>query len=254
MLGFRAPMKRIDIDIRRYDLSQPFDVLVGPEQKRFTVHHGMMAHHSGFFRAARSSRWNQDPQAPMELIDVEPWEFRDYLQLVYARTYIEPRGELRDYINDTQHHPKERFSAICKLGVDHYMALFKLQMLADRLDDLESANLVMDAIVLFGDKHTKTLGLTLTTFVYEFTPPNSPLRKIVRDTMVYENAGRHFIDVGSPDKLPHELLLDVAKKHHHIKFEQAGPHGTFSNVYNKRLSSFPKYRYHRHNDDHPECK
>jgi len=50
--------------------------------------------------------------------------------------------------------------------------------------------------------------------------------------------------------LPHELLLDVAKEHHHIKFEQAGPHGTFLSVYNKRLSDFPKCRYHQHNEDH----
>jgi hypothetical protein len=247
-------MKEIDIDTRRYDLSQPFDVLVGPERKRFTVHHGMMTHHSGFFRAARSSRWNQDPRAPTDLTDVDPWEFADYLQLVYARTCIEPRGKLRYYINDKELYPKERLSVICRLSSGHYKALFRLHMLADRLDDLESANLVMDAIVLFGDKHTRVLGSALTTFVYDSTPPNSPLRKIVRDTIVYESAGREFFDVGDPAELPHELLLDVAKEHHHIKFEQAGPHGTFSSVYNKRLSDFPKCRYHQHSEDHPECK
>ena len=56
-----------------YDLTKSFDVLVGkePNQQRFTVYHDLLVHRSGFFKAARSSRWTQ-PDQPTTLVDHDP--------------------------------------------------------------------------------------------------------------------------------------------------------------------------------------
>lgn len=227
-------------------------MLVGPKKQRFTVYHDILTERSGFFTAARSSRWTQDSQKPTDLTDHDPEDFSNYLQLVYGGGCIQPCEELSQFAKG---YPNQAVTdVISELGSAHYMALFKLYILADKLEDLKSANLIMDDILLFGGKYTRMLGSMPTNFVYDRTPPNSTLRNLIRDTMVYENAGRHFLDEPFADKLPHQLLLDVVKEHRHIKFEQAGPHGSFSDVYEKRLSNFPKCRYHQHNDRHPECE
>lgn len=234
---------------RRYDSTQTFHVLLGPEKKRFTVYHDMLTDRSGFFKAARSSHWTEDPQTPTKLTDHNPETFTNYLQLIYGGGCIQPDEELTQYAKT-----RERIFDTARLLFTHYKALSKLYVLADKLEDLESANVIMDAILLFGDEYARLLHPALTKFVHDSTPPDSPLRNIVRDTIVHENAGKYFLGVKFPAELPHELLLDVAKEHHHMKFEQAGAHGTFANVYNKRLSDFPKCRYHQRNDDHQKCK
>ena len=149
------PEERLLAENCRYDFTQTFDVLVGPEKKRFTVYHDMMTDRSGFFKAARSSRWTDDPRTPTDLTDHDPEDFANYLQLVYGGGCIPPDEELTQYVKDGT--PEARSSAAYRLYNDHYEALFKLYILADKLEDLKAANLVMDEILHFGDEFSRFL-------------------------------------------------------------------------------------------------
>ena len=244
------PEERLLAENRRYDFTQTFDVLVGPEKKRFTVYHDMMTDRSGFFKAARSSRWTDDPRTPTDLTDHDPEDFANYLQLIYGGGCIQPDEELTQYFKDGK--PKARSSTALKLGNDHYGTLFKLYILADKLEDLKSANLVMNEILRFGDEFGRFLCPPLMKLIYDSTPANSPLRAIARDTIVYELAGRFMLE--EEDLLPYQLLFEIAKEYHRIKFEQDDPQRRLSDACTKKITKFPKCRYHQHNDDHPECK
>lgn len=85
---------------RRYDFTQTFNVLVRQEKKRFTVYHDIMSERSSFFKAAPSSRWTQDSQAPTDLTDHYPETFTNYLQLIYGGGCIQPDEEVTQYVRD----------------------------------------------------------------------------------------------------------------------------------------------------------
>lgn len=74
----------------RCDYSNSFDVLVGPEKKKFAVHYDIVAGRSDYFKVARSSQWNKDPQVPTDLSDADPSTFQDYEHLVYTNETPEP--------------------------------------------------------------------------------------------------------------------------------------------------------------------
>jgi hypothetical protein len=121
-----APAKRTIPYERTF--SETFDVLVGPNLQRFTVHHDVITRRSRFFRQARSPQWNSDKSLPVELQHADPQIFDVYLQCVYHNEIPEFTGE--EYTEDQL----------------RYEVLIDLYVLADSLLDFTTTKLAMDTI------------------------------------------------------------------------------------------------------------
>lgn len=59
------------------------DFTVGPTATKFCVPAAVICHRSPFVKAALSKRWNA-VQKPVELIDVDPEHFNEYLAYIYG--------------------------------------------------------------------------------------------------------------------------------------------------------------------------
>lgn len=240
-------------DCKRYDFTRTFDVLVGPDRKRISVHHDILTQRSGFFQAARKPQWIDGPQVPTDLSDYDPDDFQDYLQLVYTREMLAPDVEVSQWCEDGCHTETFTPGLVTKVQ-SHYSDLVNLYILADKLQDLKSANLIMDRILQFDDDVPKMPRVDLIRRIWTKTPSTSPLRAMVRDLIIYEAQADYFDNAKITD-LPKELLLDIAEEHLSIKWEEVGARdGRVSEVYHKRISDFSKCHYHQHDDKHPVCK
>lgn len=139
------------------------------------------------------------------------------------------------------------------LHSEMHSCLKKLIMLyscADKLEDLISANLAIDALIQFCDKANRiSRGNRLLPLAYQCTPSTSPLRTLLVDLAVFESLETFFDD--NLDEFPRDFLFDFAKKHSKIK--QGSPSKTVKAAYNQRISEFAKCHYHQHNDEQPKC-
>jgi hypothetical protein len=233
----------------RIDYSHGFDVLVGPEKEQFYVHHGVLVIRSGFFEAARSPDLLDDPHAPTELSEYDAEEFSDYLHLVYTGAIVLPDGEVSKWIE--QRAPGTGLDTVGDAVSSHFSVLVKLYVLADKLQDPKSANLIMDGIVEFCKDCNAIPTHGLKKGIYELTPPGSPLRTLIRDLMIYQVGHDYYEEIGYK-ALPKELLFEIAREHQNI--QKRHPQQSISEVYIQRVTDFPKCRYHQHNDEHPECE
>lgn len=240
------------IEDNRHDFSRSFDVLVGPEKKRFSVVHDILTARSGFFEASRSARWKKDSSIPTDLSDHDPQEFSDYLALIYTGDLSCSDATLSQWYIENCPDEDERWAEIGTAHVEYLQNLASLYVLADKLDDPVSANLIIDKFVKIYDDSGNILLPSLATWIYEHTPPKSPLRNVVLDTLFYES-GIGYFESGMADNLPHSLLLEMAREHFLVRdrnltktVQCAYPCGV--------LKTRSKCHYHQHNDRHPECK
>jgi hypothetical protein len=73
-------------DGRRFDFAERFEVMVGSEKKIFIVHRDVTTDNCPFFNAALSHRWTKGNPRAVELPDVEPRDFKNYLACLYSVT------------------------------------------------------------------------------------------------------------------------------------------------------------------------
>jgi hypothetical protein len=210
----------------------------------------MIADRSGFLSAARSSRWNKEPQVPVDLSDADPHEFSDYLQLVYTGTIVPTDPKILQYYRDGS--PAENKKSTRLASESYFHMLTRLYVFADKLEDLMSANMIMDCILDFNNESNFFPALHTITWVWEHTPANSPLRRLVRDIYVYETLEDYFDDKEDL-KPPYELLMEMIKEHRKLTKKNHGQE--VQNVYpGLILAKFSKCRYHQHKDGELQCK
>lgn len=204
----------------RLDLSKTFDVIVGkePDQKRFTVFHGVLTQRSKFFRVVRSERWDANPGKPTKLEHVNAKMFSAYLYCVnfgpgslaslvlsmqekhplYLRQLNRTSGSSGrgcdpfnvigpDYIYDGSDEPVEMF-------------LVDLYLLATLLLDPITANMAADELVGVADKRREYHSAVLVHHVYIHTLVGSPLRELIVD---------HYLDGRNHTNLAEYLKFGV---------------------------------------------
>jgi hypothetical protein len=141
-------------------------VLVGAtsDQQSSTVYHDIATKRSDFFRVARSSRWT-DPKKPTELVDDQPSAFHAYLHCLYfdEKVFLGRKTEAHaaDNSNDNS-------SSSSQVGETMRFVL-DLYILADKLLDPTTANIVMDKIIRHLEKKHWTLDHTTVVHVYAST-------------------------------------------------------------------------------------
>jgi hypothetical protein len=210
----------------------------------------MIANRSGFLETARSSRWNKDPEVPVDLSDADPQDFSDYLQLVYTSELAPFDPTISQYRSNGS---LIKGNASTRSVLDAYFhMLARLYVLADELEDLISANKIMDRLLDFNHTLQVLPPPPTITWLYENTPSNIPLRRMMRDLYIYESGNSYFDGKGEAE-LPYELLIEMIREHRKLRKENNGKQ--IQKVYPNRIAhKFSKCHYHQHKDGDPQCK
>jgi hypothetical protein len=215
----------------RFNFNEIFEVLTGekPNQKCFTVHRQPFTERSKFLEAATSSRWTSGTKKPVDVTEHAPEVFASYMQCIYHGSVSVP--ELPEYSDDN-----------CLGG------LIALYLLADQLNDVITANLVIDETMRASEEFRRLPHNSDLTLVYESTIAGNPLRKLCRDYYVYE-ARASLLEDFEEDVLPFQFVKDVLLEFENLASDNVPYFGRGKTKCVKRERCY----YHRHDDEHPRC-
>jgi hypothetical protein len=142
-------------------------VLVGPEEKRFSLHKSKLCSKSKFFKAACSKAWIKDRTVRQPHVSVVL--FRHYCEWIYTGTIptsrLTPESE-----NEDKAAEQELFAGLYLLG--------------DSLDDIQLRNLAIQRFCVCSEEGDQLPVTTMFTHIWSSTPPGSLFRKQLIDIMV----------------------------------------------------------------------
>jgi hypothetical protein len=133
-----------------------------------------------------------------------------------------------------------------------FQQLIRVYLLADRLQDLVTTNVVIDEIMRFSDISGRIPCSDNFNHVYDHTTPHSPLRALMRDFWIYEMDEEYDQAL---DALPKDFMHDVLREF--LRVKRDGKHATVKKAFNRDLRADTKANtcfYHQHNDKHRKCR
>ena len=132
-----------------------------------------------------------------------------------------------------------------------------LYVLADRLRDVETANLVMDALICFSEKGAIISNTDTIRHVYDSTAHGSPLRKFVRDECVYNTQSWAYMDLHVASchaEFARDVMVEFLRvKDFNSKAKVEDVYYMYDDKYGKQGRFAEKCRYHQHDKTHPRC-
>jgi hypothetical protein len=175
------------------DFDNIITVLVGPEKQRFVLHQEPVCARSKFFKAACSRRWLEGQERFVRLPTVKAETFRTYSSWVYSDgvldiTWSEPSDASLTSVED------EIFADVYLLG--------------DKLDDIKLRTEATKMLLGCLRKHSRLLGISAMTRIYESTIRGSLLRKLLVDMSVELQQRENFSAVVAD--YPPEFVQEVA--------------------------------------------
>jgi hypothetical protein len=217
-------------------MEETFDCLVGgagEQQKRFTLHNDFFIPRSEFFIAARSAAWNKDPLRPTTLDDADddPEVFANYMRSVYLGN--------ANFLPDSE-----------KAG---FQPLIKAYVLADKLGDLMTANMVIDRIISYSDEVFRLPSIDEVQLAYSSTASGSPLRALLCDHFIHE-AGAKCLDDKKLSEIDRDFFQDIAVRYLSIKRTRGIVKMSVGDAIGKSISTVDAcLLYHQHGKSHPLC-
>lgn len=231
--------------ILRLSFAEHVEILVGAGKKLFVVHTAVIVPRSPFFEAALSKRWSGDGR-PIELLDDEPDIFDFYLHTLY-KDNVDITGEGRisgesdgEYLNELDDETDGSIEAEKTMR-----RMVKTYILADRLGDLKSCNIIVDHLITISDKLDNVPWPKTVSLAYDTSPQGSPIRRLMVDFYAYDATA----DVVSErsHSLPQIYLADVA-------IELAGfTRREAVQSSEKKTGCRERCQYHQHNASRPAC-
>ena len=165
-------------------------MLVGPEEKKFGIHKGLLCAHSSFFRAALEGSFKEARTGIVTLSEDDPVTFEVFKTWLYPMRLVTERNGQEGPCSDHR---------LCRLYV-----------LGDVYGVLHLKNAVINA--LHGGKRTLCYHVS---YIYSNTSELSPLRKYVVDRFCWSlqkkfdtQPGNAFDSTWAKD-FPQEFLVDL---------------------------------------------
>jgi hypothetical protein len=127
-----------------------------------------------------------------------------------------------------------------------FESLIKLYLLADKLQDLTTANMVMGEVIQFAAQTNEIPRHAAISLAYDSTTEGNPIRTLLRDYWVYQTPAdgiSHF----KTGNFPKEFLQDVGAELMLLRPGKAASEDC------KRDICLDKCLYHQHDDEHPRC-
>jgi hypothetical protein len=161
---------RIASDIQDFD--DTIIVLVGPKEKRFSIHQEAICDKSKFFKAACSKSWIECNQKLVRLPEVEVEVFRQYCKWVYSGLIpVNPRPQ-DDKDGDNKVQSLKRDLSI------------QLYLLGDLLDDIQLRKMATQALFETLGQCVKLPAPSGLATIWSLTPSQSLFRKLLVNTVV----------------------------------------------------------------------
>jgi hypothetical protein len=145
-----------------------------------------------------------------------------------------------------------------ELADSHYDRLITLYLLADKLQDFATANMVMDKVQQFCSITRTHPGKLPVRTAYQSTADGSPLRNLLRDMWFYDARPEdpvRFEESGFPLEFLHDIFTLYLK----IKVHDEDIDCFLDVTYNDNFLFESEHeipngcRYHQHDDQHPFC-
>jgi hypothetical protein len=172
------------------------------------------------------------PKKPTNLEDDDPEVFANYVRGIYLN--------LIDVL------PQDRENS--DLG-----SLIRLYVLADKLCDLKSANMVVDRLVCYSDETKSIPGAEEIELAYNSTASGSPLKAVFCDYFIHES-GSGFFNDQDVSKIPREFYHDIAVRYLNIKSKKnKDPSVNIEAAFFEKVSAKPRCIYHQHDSKVPLC-
>ena len=122
-----------------------FDVLVGPDQKKFIIHPGVILGRSDFFETSRKDVWkSKGVETPTILKDDNPADFHAYIEMLYTNRTTLKDKEVTRWIEAGC--PKAEWTALKSRLFSLFEKLVRLYVLADGFVDYKSIDIVIDEL------------------------------------------------------------------------------------------------------------
>lgn len=232
---------------------------VGPTQQLFTIHRDIISERSSFFKAACNERWSRaDSSKTVKLPDDNAEIFSVYLNCVYKNVVIthELESAEADVLDEPEGAETETFGLDpTAIACEKKFALpIRTYILADKLGDLKSCNLIIDEIIVLSDQWDKIPSYMSYDTVYMNTAPGSPLRGLLVDYCVHEGTNYNAKDL--MDRAPSEFVVDVLGEMFRLKdgiVEDDGTVGVGGITFGLCAIYRAKRHYHQHNENYPAC-
>lgn len=128
-----------------------------------------------------------------------------------------------------------------------------LYLLADRLRDVQTANLVMDELIRFSDHGQESFPDKITRRIYDATVRGNPLRKLVRDECVYETNSSSYMHVhvdGGHPEFTRDVMVEFLRLRDVNLEERVKDVYTLHERHERKIN---KCHYHQHDATHPRC-
>ena len=246
--------------------------------QRFTVRTDVLTSRSGFFKTVR----NREHTHPVEAICLEnedPQVFSMYLNCVQvgmetlnigaeapeddrepdvaAAAAEEPLGPdvfLRPESEIAAHEAAYR-APLCEF-LKHLdrsaRSLTDLYLLADKLQDLQTANLVMDELLRFNAESDECFSHEVISHVYDSTAHGHPLRRLMRDNCVYDRDSVSYMQVhveGGHSDFIRDALVEFVR----VRDADVLEGGNEFLLRESIERDNDKCHYHLHSEAHPRC-
>jgi hypothetical protein len=163
-------------------------VIVGPEEKRYTLHKRLLEYHSGYFRSIFTKRISE-----CRLRGVSVKGFDIFIDWMYETS-------LRSYTDDTESIP-HMFHAYL-VATKLLIGSFKTAVMEEIFDLLSGRHL-----------HAAVVG-----WCFEVLPDNDPLLVLIVDTFCVNNGVKEMSikDFATIDDLPKQYLVRILRKLHQL--------------------------------------
>ncbi|KAF1950252.1 hypothetical protein CC80DRAFT_598274 [Byssothecium circinans] len=166
----------------------------------FWMHEAPLVQRSHFFAMALNGNWKESDEKIVVLPDDDPEIFKLYLGLIFTnRVYVvKKKAEDVDYLAHSEH---------------EYGRLCELYILAEKLQDATSKNLLIDAILarsrqVDGDGMLRYPNSGIVAMVYDNTPESSPLRRLLVDFYADHWVTGWVLDAETPK----DFFVDLVKQ------------------------------------------
>jgi hypothetical protein len=173
--------------------------------RSFLVHESFLIARSGFFRRALNGKWAKTKTQTINLTEDDPDTFALYLNHLYNNELPTMDFSEEDLCVLT-------LTELRKFVDTEYMALFKLYILAEKLQDSRAKVGAITAIFKIScPRHSDKLyvlpRLSVIDLVYSHTPEGSVARFLIADMWSTASASQlEYVGL----KAPKEFLLDLA--------------------------------------------
>lgn len=220
----------------RMSFTNHVEVLVGKEKKSFMVHKDVICARSSFFEAACSARWTRSPQKPIELLEESVKHFDIYLNIVYNSTVDAALPE------------EEGLTSEDPEIVSRLVATY---ILADKLGDIEAANIIIDEIIRETEKTKWLPDESDITIAVETLLIDSPLCRLFIDYYVHEVNASGISESLAANELPEIFWYKVLEET--VRLIGGNREKKVQKVFRGDFVKRNKCKYHQHDNGHPKC-